>query len=159
MRCEEVRKSFEEAGEENLSTPARRHFESCAECQSYVKEWRHLAAGLRFLARESAPEPSIGFSARVLRRFREGDAAEFIRPEFLESVGRRVVLATLVLFVTLLLAMILPASGPVRHKPSVDAYWPQQETASAASYPVSFTGTPSLPVIVHAEPANYHWNP
>ncbi|HEX5482843.1 MAG TPA: hypothetical protein VFZ08_09495 [Terriglobia bacterium] len=159
MHCEEVRKSFEEAGEEGFSAPARRHFESCAVCQAHAREWRHLVAGMRLLAQESAPEPSIGFSARVLRRLREGDAAGFIRPEFLESVGRRVVLATLVLFVTLLLAMILPASGPVRHKPSVDAYWPQPETASAASYPISFTETPSLPVILHVEPADYDWNP
>lgn len=159
MRCEAVRELFEEAGEGNLSVPARRHFESCAGCQSYVREWRRLVAGMQFLANDPPPEPSIGFSARLLRRLREGNVADFSRPEFFESVGRRVVFATLVLVFTLLLAMVLPSSGPVRHKPNVDAYWPQPEAASAASYPVSFTGAPPLPVIVHMEPASYRWNP
>jgi len=72
-----------------------------------------MHAGLRALAEEAAPEASIGFVSRVLRRLEtwEGKAS---RSEFFERVGRRFVYATLALTLALLLILVLPNSGPVR---------------------------------------------
>ncbi|MGH9344489.1 MAG: hypothetical protein ACRD19_12095 [Terriglobia bacterium] len=169
MRCKEMqRMAWENSqpgpnGGARLASPleaaALRHLEGCARCQSYLKDLQALQAGFGVLARDAAPDPSWGFSDRVLRRLNEEKARKAPAPEFLESVGRRVILATLILVFTLLLAMILPSSGPVRHEPTMESYWSQTEsvTATAASYPVDWSGSvPPVPVLV--TPAAYHEN-
>lgn len=164
MRCKEIQKIAWENSQAGLmdkkgqfDASAQRHIESCASCQTYVKKLAMLQAGFTLLARDAAPEPSWGFADRVLRRLNEECARK--APEFLESAGRRVILATLVLVFTLLLAMILPSSGPVRHEPTMESYWSQTEnvTATAASYPVDWSGNvPPVPILV--TPAAYHEN-
>lgn len=164
MRCKEIQKIAWENSQAGLmdnkvqyDASVQRHVESCVSCRAYVKDLAMLQAGFAVLARDAAPKPSWGFADRVLRRLNEERARK--APEFLESAGRRVILATLVLVFTLLLAMILPSSGPVRHKPTMESYWSQTEnvTATAASYPVDWSGNvPPVPVLV--TPAAYHEN-
>ncbi|MGH9354330.1 MAG: anti-sigma factor family protein [Terriglobia bacterium] len=159
MRCKQIKKIAWENGHVGLlEASAVRHLEGCASCRSYVEDLSTLQAGLSVLARDRAPEPSWGFSDRVLRRLKEEKGRKAAAPEFLESAGRRVILATLVLVLTLLLAMILPSSGPVRHETTVDSYWSQSETASstAMSYPVDWDSIPPVPVVVEVRPVVYH---
>ncbi|MGH9403743.1 MAG: hypothetical protein ACRD2P_16775 [Terriglobia bacterium] len=158
MRCKEIKKIAWENGSGQLAAPVSRHIEGCASCRSYVEDMARLQTGLRALAREEAIEPSWGFTGRMLRRLNEEKARKSAPPEFLESAGRRVILATLVLVFTLLMAMTLPSSGPVRHEVTVDSYWSQTETASAAgvSYPVDWDGIPPVPVVVEVRPAAYY---
>ncbi|MGH9772268.1 MAG: anti-sigma factor family protein [Candidatus Acidiferrales bacterium] len=157
MRCEEVRDKVWEAGEGDPGERIGRHIAACADCRSYARNAAKVRAGLRLLSQEEEPEPSWGFASRVLRRLAEvppGKEATrwFTSPEFLESAGRRVIMATLVLVFTLLLAMILPSSGPVRRQPASVAYWPQAETASAVSYPVDWSSVPAVPALVSVRP-------
>lgn len=158
MRCKRVQKMLAEFKETNLPQTAQEHLKGCAACQSYAREWSGVAAGMVLLSREAVPEPSWSFSARVLRRLGEENAGPFAPLEFLEKAGRRVVLATLLLVFALLLAMILPASGPVHHTPNVESYWQQPETTmSATTYPVSF-GLPPVPTFIEMKPVSYHWS-
>ncbi len=154
MRCKRVRKMFDEFKETHLPEAAREHMDHCAACQSYAREWSTVAMGMAMLSREGVPEPSWGFSARVLSHLGEEDAVLFAPLEFLEKAGRRVVLATLVLVCALLLAMILPVSSPVHHPPNVESYWQQPETISATAYPVSFD-LPPVPTFIEVKPASY----
>src|SRR5579863_3199793 len=114
MRCNKVQKQIEDGGKARLAGAARLHFEACSSCQAYAQDAGALAASLRLLAQEVGPSPSWGFTARVLRNLGEISTRRFQASEFFESVGRRVVLATLLLVLTLFLAMILPPSGPFR---------------------------------------------
>ena len=59
--------------------------------------------------------------------------------EFLERAGRRVVYATCVLALTLLLALALPSSGPLRGPTTAELYLAQSEEVTAGSIPI-FTG-------------------
>lgn len=151
MRCEEIRGLVWEAAGAELAEPVKQHLAACSGCQAYVAGFPGVQRGLRALAVEEPPEPSWGFSARVLRRLREeaGNGGS----EFLERAGRRVILATLALVFALILATILPSSGPVRHQTT--AYWPQTESASVVSYPVDWSVTPAIPAVVEVKPAAY----
>lgn len=151
MRCKEIEEMAwaHQGPMDELQAPVLDHIEHCAACRSYVKDLAALRAGFDALARDAAPNPSWGFSERVMRRLHEAGAGR--TPEFLESAGRRVILAALVLVFTLLLAMIVPSSGPVRHEPTMESYWSRSEavTATAASYPVDWAGNvPPTPVLV-----------
>lgn len=149
MRCKEVRKLALDGGAEALQPSASRHLADCAACASYARDLAEIRRGFAALARSEAPLPSWGFSDRVLRRCES--AARIAAPDFLESAGRRVIVAALVLVFTLLLAMIVPSSGPVRHELTMESYWSQNEavTATAASYPVDWTNSfPPAPVLV-----------
>lgn len=158
MRCEEVRDKLWEARNDNLADPVKQHLAVCAGCRTYAGDASMARAGLRLLGEEAEPEPSWGFSSRVLRRLVEERTRGFASPEFLERAGRRVIMATLVLVFTLLLAMILPSSGPVRRQPASVAYWPQAETASTVSYPVEvdWGGVPAVPALVNVRTAVYY---
>lgn len=148
MRCKSVRDVLSSPANGAAPEAVNQHLERCQRCRSYAADCAKLRAGMRGLAAEPQPEPSWGFSARVLRRLGSETAERLASPEFLESAGRRVILATLVLVFTLLLAMILPSSGPVRTPARTVAYWPQTETASVANYPVDWSNIPALPAIV-----------
>lgn len=143
MRCREVRGILEPESLKTISSPVKQHLAVCSECRSYVSGLWRLTQGMNLLAQEPAPEPSIGFHARVLRRLE--DEASWA---FLESVGRRVVYATLVLVLLLLLAMALPSSGPVRRSPNLESYWPQQETAASGNYQIPMESLSPEPVLV-----------
>jgi len=113
MRCEAVREIFEEVRGEEIPAPAREHLSGCAACAAYARDWRLVRAGFQVLKQESTPEPTMGFAARLVRRLDEAGKANPAE-EFLEQVGRRVVYATFLLAFLLLLALVLPPSGPLR---------------------------------------------
>ncbi|MGH9396742.1 MAG: anti-sigma factor family protein [Terriglobia bacterium] len=83
MRCEEIRRRVWEASEGDLTAPVKQHLAACAGCRSYAADAAKLRAGLRVLGGETAPEPSWGFSSRVIRRLGEEAARGFASPEFL----------------------------------------------------------------------------
>jgi len=115
----------------------REHLAACKECTVWWKEWQLLSAGFRALAAESVPEPSLGFSARVLRRLEEGAALSGwgAAGDFFERAGRRVVWATLLMTLTVLLALVLPSSGPVRGLGEPEYLLAQPSVASMSGDP------------------------
>ena len=126
MRCEEVRKIIAEDWPEETPAAVREHLAGCPVCDGLARDHRLVRAGFRVLAAEPVPEPSWGFSTRLLRRLEESPAQE--GAEFLERVGRRVVYATFVLALTLLLALVLPPSGPLRGPTTAELYLAQSES-------------------------------
>lgn len=134
MRCEEVRRMFVEDWPEEVSAPVREHLAGCAACGALAREYGLLRAGLRALAAEPAPEPSWGFATRLLRRLEESPEVE--GAAFVERAGRRVVYATCILALTLLLALVLPSSGPLRGPTAADYYLAQQESVTMGSDPI-----------------------
>jgi hypothetical protein len=145
MRCKNIQAILIEARREDYPSEVRKHLEQCPNCRAEAAGLARLTEGMNLLARETAPEPSIGFRARVLRRL----DPEWVSPaDFLEHAGRQVVYATLLVVFFLLLAMTLPSSGPLRHKPRFETYSPQQETVTEGSYSVSLDVTPPAPVLV-----------
>lgn len=112
MRCEKIQQNIIE---ESLDRAAREHLAVCPQCQSFARETESLQAGFKLLAQDSAPEPSWGFAARVLRRLEESPAALF---EPLESIGRRAVYAAGAVAMTVMMALALSSSGPVREENS-----------------------------------------
>ena len=108
MRCETVRDAVLE-GQTGPTT--REHLDGCPACRDFARDWDLLQSGFKFLAAEVAPEPSWGFVTRVLRRLDDSSRQEL---GFLEHVGRRVVYAAGVLALLLLMALVVPPSGPFR---------------------------------------------
>jgi len=113
MTCNEIRDWVSERWGEELPLEAREHVSQCAACETYWHNARLLQAGFRALAGEEAPEASLGFAPRLIRRLLEWEARG-AQSEFFETVGRRFVYATLALTLALLLSLALPTSGPVR---------------------------------------------
>jgi anti-sigma factor RsiW len=134
MRCEEVRKIFAEDWPEETPAAVREHLAGCPACDGLARDHRLVRAGFHALAAEPAPEPSWGFSTRLLRRLEESPAQE--GAEFLERVGRRVVYATFVLALTLLLALALPSSGPLRGPATAELYLAQSEIVTGGNDPI-----------------------
>lgn len=112
MRCEAVRQIVEEG----LSRPPAVgvHIKSCSACREYVRQWEMIRAGLVALRGEQPPEPSIGFTTRVMRRLETSPAELPFGQQFIDQIGRRVVYATLMVAVMLFLILALPSSGPLR---------------------------------------------
>jgi hypothetical protein len=136
MRCEEIREVVEAHAAHEIPAAAREHLTACPGCQAYARDWRLVRAGLGALAAEPVPEASLGFRARLLRRLEEAREASGAAGEFVERVGRRVVFATLLLALTVLLALVLPSAGPVRGAAAADPFPAQAEVASAENDPL-----------------------
>lgn len=137
MRCDEIRQIIIEDWPAEIPAAVREHLAGCPGCEALVRDYGLVRAGFRALATEPVPEPSWGFSTRVLRRLAESPEQE--SGEFLERVGRRVVYATCLLALTLLLALALPSSGPLRGPTTADLYLAQSEVVMAGNTPV-YTG-------------------
>jgi hypothetical protein len=135
MRCEAVREILGDVWPGEISHPVREHLSECAACAAYARDWRLLRAGFQVLKEESGPEPTIGFGARLLRRLDEA-AKPNAAGEFLEEVGRRVVYATSVLAFVLLLALVLPPSGPLRGLTASEILSAEPEVTVAGNDPV-----------------------
>lgn len=138
MRCEEARMLLEEdmPGDE-VCNAVFEHVVSCAGCQEYAREWDRLKAGFRALAEDRVPEPSVGFAARLVRRLEESAARPGVfGADFLEVIGRRVVLAGLLLALTLLMAVVLPPSGPLRGPVTAQVSSAQEEVATVETVPI-----------------------
>ena len=136
MRCDEVREILEESGPEEIAGPVRRHLMTCPACEAYARDWGLVRAGFRALRQEQAPEPTLGFAARLIRRFEEAAATPDVASVFLEQAGRRVVYATLVLALTLIMALVLPPSGPLRGPDAMEVLGAQPEVVMGGNDPV-----------------------
>lgn len=136
MRCEKVRETLEEVGAGEIPVPVREHLARCAACEAYARDWRFVRAGFHALAEELPPEASLGFAARLVRRLEEEAEQTGIGTEFFERVGRRFVYATLVLALTLLLALALPPSGPLRGPAAAESVLAQPEIATMRNDPI-----------------------
>jgi len=86
-----------------------------------------LRAGLAALSQEPVPQPSLGFGARLIRRLESVRGPGSAAAEFFERVGRRFVLAGLLLAMLFVLALALPSSGPFRGPATAEVYLAQPE--------------------------------
>lgn len=112
MRCDVVRKILGE----NLGTPPAlaTHLASCSSCAEYARHWELVRTGLVALGKEEPPEASLGFAERLRRRLEQARAESQTRQQFIVQAGRRMVYATLLVALILVLGLLLPPSGPFR---------------------------------------------
>lgn len=108
MRCNEAQERLVEG---STDAPVGEHLAGCAECRSFAGSVESLQTGFKLLAQEATPEPSIGFAARVLRHLEESPKFVF---EPLEVIGRRAVFAAGAVAMTIMMALALSSSGPIR---------------------------------------------
>jgi hypothetical protein len=94
-----------------------------------------VRAGFHLLQREEAPEPSLGFAERLVRRLGEVSKAPSVA-DFFELAGRRFVYATLALTLLALLALAVPSTGPVQSLSAADIQVPAQEASLIYSDPM-----------------------
>jgi len=133
MRCKEVEAILDSVSEGELSAPVQEHLSACADCQAMRRDLWLMRAGFRALAQEPPPEASFGFSTRVIRRL--GSVVESggsATAEFIERIGRRFVLAGLLVTMSLLLALVLPSSGPLRGPSPDEPYIAQGDAIAPA---------------------------
>lgn len=119
MRCETVRQMVEDGMDRPPEVMG--HLASCLECEAYVRRWEMVHAGLVVLRQEEPPEPSLGFTTRVMRRLESASTELQFRQQFFDQIGRRVVYATLMVALMLLLTLVLPSSGPFRSSGITDS--------------------------------------
>lgn len=112
MRCETVRQTVEEG---LARTPAVHvHIESCSGCKDYLRKWEMLRASLVAARDEQPPEPSIGFTTRLMRLLENAPPEFQLGQQLIDQVARRVVYATLMVALMLAMILALPSSGPFR---------------------------------------------
>jgi predicted anti-sigma-YlaC factor YlaD len=138
MRCDHIRDRLVDLWEGEETAEVRQHLTQCAACAGYYRELRLVRSGLRLWKREEAPEPSLGFAERLVRQLGVMSKAPRVT-DFFERVGRRFVYATLALTFVALLALALPATGPVRGLTAADIQMPAQEASLAYSDPMGET--------------------
>ena len=112
MRCQKVRKMLLEGWSQDLQESTRKHLSGCPECRLYARDLGLVRGGFLALAQEPVPEPSWGFTKRLLRRLEEGADTQTFVEQFFERVGRRVVYVAGKLALLLLLVLAVPSSGP-----------------------------------------------
>ena len=144
MRCEDFRERLDEWWEVDASAEARGHLAQCSDCAARFRDLRLLRAGMRLWRQEAAPEPTLGFADRLVRQLGElAQAPGFT--DFFERAGKRFVYAALVLTFVAILAMALPATGPVRGLNVADIQPSVQESLLAYSDPIGEAGSPEVP--------------
>ena len=127
MRCRNLRKGLEQLGDAGLPVDVRQHLAGCPSCREHAARTERLRTGFRALAEETPPDVPIGFAARVVRRLEEAGEPAW---ELMERAGRRVVYASLVLAITLLLGLVLPRWGALSGAAGMDfAPTPQLQAA------------------------------
>jgi hypothetical protein len=127
MRCKNVEEILYETEDGNLTPIAAEHLAACPHCADTWKELRLMRAGFNAMAQDPVPEAMLGFSARVVRRLESAVDANRATAEFIERVGRRFVLAGMLLTMSFLLVFGLPASGPLRGPGKDEPYITQPE--------------------------------
>jgi anti-sigma factor RsiW len=135
MHCKDVREQIDELWAGEVAAEIRLHLASCPACAEYLRDMRLVRTGFRLLTVDPAPEPSLGFAARLVRRLSESSEKE-AREAFFEYVGRRFVYATLALVMFLVLALVVPSTGPVRAAATADLLMAEQEQATVRPDPV-----------------------
>lgn len=135
MHCRQILKLVLEDGAER-SPQVEQHLRDCATCATYARQWAELRTGLHRIAEEAAPEPSLGFAARLVRRLRDVAAEAQGREASLERTGRRFVWAGLMATLLLVLGLLVPPSGPVRSPSAAEMDAAQPEAVAAQNYPL-----------------------
>lgn len=136
MRCKEVEAILEEAGQKLLSEPIREHLSGCSACRGMWRDLLLLRSGFAALAEDPAPQASHGFGARLIRRLEFVHDPGSAAAEFFERVGRRFVLAGLLLAMLFILALVLPSSGPLRGPATAEVYLAQPEPGTQREAPI-----------------------
>lgn len=149
MRCDDVRERVQGLWESALTDEVRQHLAQCRGCRQYHLDLRLVQSGFRLVKSEEAPEPSLGFAERLVRRLGEVSKAPSVG-YFFERVGRRFVYATLVITFLALLALTLPSTGPVRGLSASDIQISQEATV-AYSDPMGDPGVSGNPELAPAE--------
>jgi hypothetical protein len=131
MRCDAVRQTVEEG---MAGTPAVQvHVESCSGCKEYLRKWEMLQSGLVAIRGEEPPEPSMGFTTRLMRRLENASPEFQFRQQLIDQIGRRVVYATLMVALMLALILALPSSGPFRSSGISESVFVQTQVATLAN--------------------------
>lgn len=128
MRCDVVRKMVEEGIE--LPAGIQAHLASCSACADYVRQWEFVRAGLVALRIEEPPPASLGFTERLIRRLERARADSQTGQQFIVEAGRRVVYATLLVALILILSLVLPSSGPWRTPQAAESILSEPEVAT-----------------------------
>src|SRR5579859_146796 len=136
MRCKDVEIILEEAKPKSLSEPVREHLSDCNSCRGMWRDLLLLRAGFAALAEDPAPQASLGFGARLIRRLEFVQDPGSAAAEFFERVGRRFVLAGLLLAMLFILALVLPSSGPLRGPATAEVYLAQPEPSTQREAPI-----------------------
>jgi hypothetical protein len=130
MRCDETRSWFEDGEGGQMPASVREHLRTCPACRADEQDWRLVGAGFRVLSKEPAPNASTGFVARLKRRLAEPSLAGRASTQFWDLVGRRVILVGTLLTLTVVMALMLPPSGPWRSPTALDLSLLQAEVAA-----------------------------
>ena len=130
MRCDGVRQMVEEGVERPPAIQA--HLVSCSACGEYLRQWEIVRAGLLALREEELPEPSIGFTTRLIRRLESASTNLQAGQQFIDQIGRRFVYATLMVALVFLLALMLPSSGPFRSSGISESVLAQAQMATVS---------------------------
>ena len=130
MRCKETESWFEDGQGGEMSPSVREHLRTCPACQADEQDWRLVRTGFRVLSQEPVPDASTGFAARLTRRLAEPALAGRAATQFWDLVGRRVILVGSLLTLTLVMALVLPPSGPWRSTAGLDLSLLQAEVAA-----------------------------
>jgi hypothetical protein len=148
MRCDEVHARFDDLWDGVADVEVRQHLSQCRLCAQYARDLALVRAGFRLWKREDAPEASVGFAERLVRKIGELSNSPSVT-EFFERVGKRFVYAALVLTFLALLALAVPSTGPVRGLTAADM--PAQEAALAYSDPIGENGLQVAPDMAPGE--------
>jgi anti-sigma factor RsiW len=130
MRCNETRNLFANGEDSPVPASVREHLRTCPACQADERDWRLVRAGFRVLSREPVPNAPIGFVARLKRRLAEPSLAGRAATQFWDLVGRRVILVGTLLTLTIVMALMLPPSGPWRSPTALDLSLLQAEVTA-----------------------------
>lgn len=126
MRCNEVEDILISSAKQTLEVQA--HLSTCPHCAELEGDWKRLRAGFALLASDQGPQPTWGFAERVKNRLADVSEQGQRWEEFLERAGRRVIYATLVVTLMILLGLVLPSSGPLRGPSHPAVLFAQPET-------------------------------
>ena len=130
MRCNEMRRWFEDGDGGQMPASVREHLQTCAACQADERDWSLVRTGFRVLSQEPVPDASTGFAARLTQCLAEPALAGRAATQFWDLVGRRVILVGSLLTLTLVMALVLPPSGPWRSTAGLDLSLLQAEVTA-----------------------------
>ena len=128
---------LEEAPEAGRSARLAEHLSTCPACAAYAQDWARLRSGMRRVAMQATPEPSLGFANRLVRNLQEASGAQRAGEFLLERTGRRFVYAALLATLVLFTVLLAPRSSPVRSRvAAAEIEATQPETMAAQNYPI-----------------------
>jgi hypothetical protein len=141
MRCDDIRDRIDVLWDGEQPSEVREHLAECAPCSAYQRDLCLVRAGFRLWKWDKGPVPSVGFAERLVRQLGEMSNAPGVA-DFFERVGRRFVYATLALTLLALLALAVPATGPLQALTAADIQVSAQEASLAYSDPIGEAGLP-----------------